>query len=307
MIRGRIGSDVYSVGKDGKGNRQQVIRSLAVQVSNPRTTSQMVGRMIMSTVMQGVSALRPIIDHSFDGVAKGQPSISKFISENYNTFKQRYDTRATNPKHCRFNDYQEKGIWGNPWLISDGAVPLLSGYQISAAGGGIISIKFDLDQLTEGGSLKAKEIKDQWPISADGYITLIGFKNQLTNDGIFAYARIKLNTAIADATVITASNVASLFITEGNVTPYVKITMPTTSEAGVMYLQLVKDPSMQETGDMWNDCGYIISLPSNGGWEHSRCFLNDFDQEDFQYFKPESDVLATYPVGTEQFLNGGDL
>lgn len=307
MIRGRIGSDVYSVGKDGKGNRQQVIRSLAVQVSNPRTTSQMVGRMIMSTVMQGVSALRPIIDHSFDGVAKGQPSISKFISENYNTFKERYDTRGTNPKHCRFNDYQEKGIWGNPWLISDGAVPLLSGYQISGSNGGIISIKFDLDQLAEGGSLKAKEIKDQWPISADGYITLIGFKNQQANEGLFAYARVKLNTAIADTTVITASNVASLFITEGNVAPYVKITMPTTAEAGVMYLQLVKDPTFQESGDMWNNCGYIISLPSNGGWEHSRCSLSDFDQEDYQYFKPESQVLATYPVGTEQFLNGGDL
>lgn len=307
MIRGRIGSDVYSVGKDGKGNRQQVIRSLAVQVSNPRTTSQMVGRMIMSTVMQGVSALRPIIDHSFDGVAKGQPSISKFISENYNTFKERYYATGSGRKHCRFNDYQEKGVWGNPWLISDGAVSLLSGYQISGANGGLISIKFDLAQLAEGASLKAKEIKDQWPIDANGYLTLLGFKNQESNDGLFCYARIKLNTAIADTTVITASNVASLFIAEGNVTPYCKLTMPTTSDDGILYLQLVKDTTISLSGNLWEDCGYIISLPSNGGWEHSRCFLKDFNQEDYQYFKPESQVLATYPVGSEQFLNGGDL
>ena len=56
-IRGRIGSDVYSVGKDGMGKKQQVVRSLAVQVTNPRSQSQMFNRMIMSTVMQGVSAL----------------------------------------------------------------------------------------------------------------------------------------------------------------------------------------------------------------------------------------------------------
>ena len=80
-IRGRIGSDVYSVGKDGKGQKQQVIRSLAVQVANPRTSNQMFGRMIMSTVMQAVSGLSFIIDHSFDGKVKGQPSISEFIRQ----------------------------------------------------------------------------------------------------------------------------------------------------------------------------------------------------------------------------------
>ena len=51
MIRGRVGSDVYSIGKDGKGARQQVVRSLAEQVANPRTQAQMFNRMIMSTVM----------------------------------------------------------------------------------------------------------------------------------------------------------------------------------------------------------------------------------------------------------------
>lgn len=307
MIRGRIGSDVYSVGKDGKGNRQQVIRSLAVQVSNPRTTSQMVGRMIMSTVMQGVSALRPIIDHSFDGVAKGQPSISKFISENYNTLKAFYEHTNGSQHEARFNEYQEKGIWPNPWLISDGAVPLLSNTVVSTSYGGYIALKFDLAQLAEGGSVKAKEIKDQWPVGADDYITLIAFKNQETNEGILAYARIKLNSAIADTTVITSANVGSLFITEGNVAPYCKLTMPTTSADGVLALQLVKDPTFQLSGNLWESVGYIVSKSVNGGWEHSRCNLSGFDQQDYQYFKPYSQVLATYPVGSEQFLNGGDL
>ena len=52
LIRGRVGSDVYSIGKDGKGQRQQVVRSLAETVANPRSQSQMFNRMVMSTVMQ---------------------------------------------------------------------------------------------------------------------------------------------------------------------------------------------------------------------------------------------------------------
>ena len=35
-IRGRIGSDVYSIGKTSAGKKQQVVRSLAEQVKNPK-------------------------------------------------------------------------------------------------------------------------------------------------------------------------------------------------------------------------------------------------------------------------------
>ena len=109
-IRGRIGSDVYSVGKNGMGEKQQVVRSLAEQVSNPRTSGQMFGRMIMSTTMQAVSALTAIIDHSFDGVPKGQPSISQFIKNNYALIKADAIAHSAASNKFGLNKYQEKGI-----------------------------------------------------------------------------------------------------------------------------------------------------------------------------------------------------
>ena len=83
MIRGRVASDVYSIGRDAMGKRQQVVRSLAEVVSNPRTLSQMRSRMIMSTVMQALGALKVIVDHSFDNVSGVQPNLSEFIRRNY--------------------------------------------------------------------------------------------------------------------------------------------------------------------------------------------------------------------------------
>ena len=73
--------------KDGKGKKQQVVRALAETVKNPQTIAQMRGRMIMSTVMQAQSAMAYIVDHSFDGVPAGQPSISEFIRRNYELIK----------------------------------------------------------------------------------------------------------------------------------------------------------------------------------------------------------------------------
>ena len=121
-IRGRIGSDVYSIGRDGKGSRQQVVRSLAEQVSNPRSQSQMFGRMIMSTVMQAVSGLAPIIDHSFDGVAKGQPSISEFIRRNYALVKADAVAHAATGNSFELSKFQEKGCKVGYYAISTGTV-----------------------------------------------------------------------------------------------------------------------------------------------------------------------------------------
>lgn len=122
-IRGKIGADVYSIGKDGKGNRQQVVRSLAEQVSNPQTESQMFGRMIMSTVMQAVSAFRTIIDHSFDGLPAGQPSISEFIRRNYALIRTDALAHPSSSNTFGLVKYQQKGIKAGPYIISKVTLP----------------------------------------------------------------------------------------------------------------------------------------------------------------------------------------
>ena len=45
------------------------------------------GRMIMSTIMQAVSSMSAVIDHSFDNVPVGQPNVSEFIRRNYAAVK----------------------------------------------------------------------------------------------------------------------------------------------------------------------------------------------------------------------------
>lgn len=276
-IRGRIGSDVYSVGKNSKGEKQQVVRSLAETVANPRTSSQMFGRMVMSSVMQAVSAFKPIIDHSFDGLPVGQPSISEFIRRNYALIKADAVAHPASGNKFGLNQYQEKGIKAGAYIVANGTVVKPSAV---VADNTSLMIRLTADTLTVGG------LKAALGLSADGYITYVA----IGSDGVAYYVRVQLTTKLADDTAITNENVASLFTTEGNMP--VAITLST------------NNVSIEGQQDATLKCnGVIVSEKINSAWAHSTCVLSNPSSPEFT-----ADVaLPTYPTGAEQFLNGGDI
>lgn len=277
FIRGRIGSDVYSVGKDGKGARQQVVRSLAEQVANPRSSAQMFGRMVMSTVMQTVSALKPIIDHSFDGIATGQPSISEFIRRNYALVKADAEAHPAAGNYFGLNKYQEKGAKGGHYIVSNGSVQLPTTVSIAS---NFMTIDLSGGALTVGG------LKAALGLSADGYLTAVVVA---APDGA-AFARVRLTTSLSDDTTITSGNVASLFTIESNVTVTV------TLSSNKISFQLT------HSGDLMAS-GVIVSEKIAGAWQHNQCILSG----DGDYSFPANTALPTYPTGAQMFLNGGDL
>lgn len=276
-IRGRIGSDVYSVGKNGKGERQQVVRSLAESVANPRTSAQMFGRMVMSTVMQAVSALQPIIDHSFDGVAKGQPSISEFIRRNYALVKADATAHPASSNKFGLNKYQEKGVKGGAYIVSAGNASLPAAVSPSI---GSMIIALTSQTLTVAG------LKAALGLTADGYLTTVA----IMDGGTAAFVRVRINPELADSTAISSQNVASVLLQEGNVTATVAL-----SGANIT-VTIPNDDSALSTG-------VIVSDKEAGAWVHSTCTLAGDAGISFA-----ADVaLPTYPAGTEMFLNGGDL
>lgn len=277
FIRGRIGSDVYSIGKDGKGSRQQVVRSLAEQVANPRSQAQMAGRMIMSTVMQTVSALKPIIDHSFDGFAKGQPSISEFIRRNYALVKADALAHPASGNYFGLNKYQEKGAKGGRYVVSNGTVIVPAAVTFDDTS---IGIQLTADTLTVGG------LKAALGLSADGYLTYVW----IGSDGKGHYLRAKVDTSLADSTAITADNVASLFTVECDFE----------YEIGLVTNKI----TLYNTGDLTaNSYGGIVSEKIDGAWQHSSCVLTGSASQMY----PSDTALPTYPIGSAQFLNGGEL
>ena len=281
-IRGRVGADVYSIGRDAKGAKQQVVRSLAETVANPQTIAQMRGRMIMSTVMQAVSELRPIIDHSFDNVPTGQPNISEFISRNYALIKADVDAHPASDNVFPLVAYQEKGVKGGAYIVSAGEV----------------ITTLDTDQyepktvkVTLAADSTVAKLKAALGLGADDYFTWVGLKY----NGDALYCRLHFNPAIADSTVITADNKNSIFTSEGNATVTIGI-------AGGEFTFTFSDG----TSNSPSCSGVIVTKKETAGYKHSTCVLKNYDMPEYNAAASDK-VLPTYPVGTQMYLNGGAL
>lgn len=275
MLRGRVGSDVYSVGKDALGKRQQVVRSLAETVANPQTAAQMKGRAIMSTVMQAVSALSQIIDHSFDNVPAGQPNVSEFIKRNYALIKA--DVVANPSANNAFGivAYGEKGAKQGVYVISDGKAVLPTAL-VNAAAKATLTVS--------GESLTVAAIKSAVGLGDDEYITLVG----LTTAGAAEIARFRMGSTLSDDTVVTSSNIGDLFAVEANCTPVV----------GVNGMAIeINLPNGQANSAI------IISKLVSGVYEHNKATLLAVSAPTYTF-----DVaIATYPIGEARLLNGGNF
>lgn len=281
FIKGRIGSDVYSVGKDGKGSRQQVVRSLAEQVSNPRTQSQMFGRMVMSTVMQAVSGLSTIIDHSFDGLPKGQPSISEFIRRNYALVAADAKAHPTAGNSFGLSKYQEKGIKAGAYVIAAGAAVLPACVAIDS---NYLKLNMGETGFTVG------DVKTALGLSADGYLTAVCVGDK----GVAYFVRVHVTSTLADSTVVGDSNLSQLFAFDGN----------TTAEAALSTdMKKIEITLAIAAADNIGAAGVIVSEKSNGLWIHNNCVLGGVDSPQFA----SDAALPTYPTGAAQFLNGGEL
>ena len=275
-IRGRVGSDVYSIGKNAKGKKQQVVRSLAETVANPQTIAQMRGRMIMSTIMQAQSALKPIIDHSFDNVVGVQPNLSEFIRLNYALIKADVAANPSSGNAFGLNAYQEKGAKQGAYVISDGKAAIPAAVSIDKAAG-IITIALTAGTMTMAG------LKAALNFGNEDFLTIVG----IDLSGAAEYCRYHINQSLADSTAISSANIADVFETEGNATPVIAvagnaITITLAAIAGC--------------------CAFIVTRKVSDGFRHSKATLGAGTDLSWN----ADAALPTYPVGENKFLNGGD-
>ena len=275
FLRGRVGSDVYSVGKDSKGQKQQVVRSLAESVANPQTSAQMRGRAIMSTVMQAVSALSQVIDHSFDNVVAGQPNVSEFIRRNYAAIKADVAANPASGNAFGIVKYGEKGAKQGAYIISAGSVFIPTAF-VNAADKATLSVA--------GASLTVAAIKSALGLNDKEYFTLVG----LTANGVAEIARFRIADALSDDTTVTAENINELFAIEANCVPAIAVSGLTLTFAL---------PNGQANSAI------IFSKYENGSFKHNDATLLGVTNPDWAF----NDAISTYPVGSARLLNGGDF
>lgn len=274
FLRGRVASDVYSIGKDAKGNKQQIVRSLAESVANPQTLAQMRGRMIMSTIMQAVSSMAAIIDHSFDNVPAGQPNVSEFIRRNYALVKADVAAHPASGNAFGLNKYGEKGIKQGAYVVAGGSAADIAGVQLNGTNKTLVIA------LSAGATIA--DLRTALGIGTEDYFTAVC----VTADGKFLYNRFHVSQSLPSATEISADNIASVITLDGNVN---------------VTLAFANNTITATFGDFSANAGIIVSRKENATYKHNDVVLVAPAAPTFT----SDDALPTYPTGTQRFLNGG--
>lgn len=274
FLRGRVASDVYSIGKDAKGNKQQIVRSLAESVANPQTLAQMRGRMIMSTIMQAVSSMAAIIDHSFDNVPAGQPNVSEFIKRNYALVKVDVAAHPSSGNAFGLNKYGEKGIKQGAYVVAGGSAADIAGVQLNGTNKTLVIA------LSAGATIA--DLRTALGIGTEDYFTAVC----VTEKGKFLYNRFHVSQSLPSATQISADNIASVLTLDGNVN---------------VSLAFASNSITATFADFSANAGIIVSRKENATYKHNDVVLVAPAAPKFT----SDDALPTYPTGSQRFLNGG--
>ena len=273
-------------------NGKQVTKDRVESVKNPRTPAQMDQRMLMKTVGAAYSAMREIVDHSFQGYTYGMQNMSHFLSVNADKLRSWLNNPAVDP---RFVSYGESYLVANPWKISEGTASHILLKPTAAQASGSLAVTLS-DSVT--GDFTASKFFDMLGISVGELCTICFIYQDYNGEANFAFVRF---------TALQAGDVA---LTSGNYTDYIKV------ESNKPGLTVALDGTTGKggfvctwTGTEFEDQGSVIlatihSAKVDGVWTRSS---ESFQPELFFGGALYDDAIATYPVGEAKILNGGNF
>lgn len=300
FLRGRIASDVYSVGKNGKGERQQIVRSRPESVANPRTKPMQVVRMCMKTAALALKNLTPIVNHSWEGVPYGQMSVSEFNKRAFAALMQDYQDHPGSGNDFGFAIPITKEMQAGAYQVAAGSLTIPSSLTLENVLGPVAVLNTG---VAVADTLKVKDIKDALGVAEGDYITVLGFVSGAWDGYSLRYQRFYYEPSISEETAVTSANIGNVFRTEGIGGATLRLSSSEANHRVLMGIEEVEDSGGEvEMGAL------ILSANVAGQWLRSNSVIKAIGTPpEWPDAKPGGDAIDEWPIGAVRFLNGGDV
>lgn len=274
-----------------QSNGETVMRVINRSVKNPRTTAQLIQRIITKTVAKQYSAMKEIVDHSFEGVTAGANTMARFRSINNTLLRERI--AAAQQAGDKFDEiFNFIPLKTNKFIpavvqLSDGSLP--SVLTLSATDTAIAKL---------GNVNTYQGIIDYLGLERGDQLTFVTVEF-INSNYVFAYSRVILDPREQDG---SAAPLSTAFITEG------KITKPSFRNEGTFNsLEWGEDNNVSfaiKQDDQVKAAAIIVSRKVNNEWLRSKAVLKmdtgDLAAED-EFSLQEALDLATQ--GTEIYTD----
>ena len=276
---GSTKSHTFSV-VDGK----QITKDRVEGGKNPRTYGQMVQRCYLTTCGNAYSAMKSICDHSFENKPAGMLCMREFMSVN---MKQLQLSKEYDNGFFGFNKYQESGLQAGSYIISKGSLPdALVDAEIESLN---VAGKKVIINAASGTSIT--DIADAMGCKNFDDICTIAVMYPKA-DGSYGFGAVRF-TYKSGASVLESFNVAVC----GDA-----VAVTPSFANGTLKVEIRMSADFATAATTANTyMAAITSRKVNGTWLRSDA---QFDVTDAT--PTFAQAIATYPVGKERFLNGGN-
>jgi len=318
MIRGRVGADVYQLGRTGAGSKQQIVRSMPEEVANPQSLTQMEQRMVLGTVAAAFKLLKPVINHSFDGVTPGIASISAFRKMNFPLVRDFYLNGADDGYQFSLNEWKERAALCGAYVVANGAKRFNTwpggGWKIEP-GTSDVFLELICNVPVKDNKIYLSDFKQAWQVGADGIITVVGIVATGEHSSRLGYYQLKFKSGLADNTVIATFpnsgdtptsivSISDIFEVDANLNPN-----------ALMYCVRDEDAQLANIGPklegVQDDDFQGGAFGLIGAWKTAKGYVHNYARLDCSltgsaHYRDNSKVIDTYPRGKSAFLDGGD-
>lgn len=278
-------------------NGKQVTKDRVETVKNPRSELQMIQRMFFGTTCRAYSAMKQIVDHSFEGYSYGLKNMMHFTSINEKVLKTLQADPAKDPV---FNSYQSDALAANPYIIAQGSAPQIQRTPGVTLGQGGINVMWVITELE---TLSANAFMQAVGFGIGELCTVCFLWQDYNSEAHFDFVRF---TALKSGDEqLTAQNFDEYFLVESTLTGG-QITIQNVAGAGdpaewqIKWFSVNND--IEDGGYVFR--GAIHSIKSDAGWLRSNVTLLGNTSFGGSLYE---DALATYPIGQSYVLNGGDI
>ena len=312
---------------------QQVTKDRVYRVANPRTDAQMSQRALIPIVAAARSALKGLVDHSFEGIPYGEASLKEFSALNLRAGALKVHSYSpigySNPGFA--NLIVSKGSINEQYTVSYGSW----GFQITLPGR-YPKIKFT--EASAGGSSK-QVWKDLENWARTNNVSLLRPGTQLTFLTLYEAGAVNVSTGNKTREVPTSAfNICRMYVPNGDgdsvnatdVNDKWKIDSLSTSDHEVALVNGNGDKLLIQTGvnegsdqrgtveititpaeaageQLWNGMALILSRKENGVWRRNTSRIEiKLDPENAFTLADYINSYAQTQAKSRKYLNTGD-
>lgn len=318
QLRGKRGGVVYY-----RAEGQQISRSRNFAPRNPRTRAQMIQRLMLANASKAAVGFKEIIDHSFEGVQYGGPSIRHFQSKAQLALKAASPKAAGNFVVTPCVPVDAMGFPVAEFLISSGTLASASLNIVKNADNGNMTdvICTGRAAFTDLATIKVSELLMALGIDEGSQLTIVStFPDDSVGGSASEYAfRDNALNPIIRLNFKAGVGEELAFDTNGFLREAV-LNMEKSNNVKALLFELDADNLKFSTVDFsMNSCAVIVSKFENGIWRRSNEWLkiaattaetiNESAIEDWGWnqWSHILDSLLSTATGTEEyFLNKED-